>query len=107
MSDRPARIAPLRVSTPPPPRGSPDGVIVVAVDALGLDSVRHGCKNEPPVWRPMIRPRLLEVRGLPSQHVRHVGIELWAALRQPSKVAVLEDLSLFLCYEASCLGCGP
>ena len=87
------------------PVGLLDGVVVVAVDALGLDSVGHG--------RPQSRQcgvhHLLAVApgvALGPEHVRHVGVELRPALRQPGQVAVLEDLTLLLGDQASRLDVG-
>ena len=44
--------------------------------------------------------------ALGPQHVRHVGVELRSALRQPGEIAVLEDLVLLLGDQASGLDVG-
>ena len=89
------------------PVGLLDGVVVVAVDALGLDRVG---RHRPESRQGGVHHLLAVAPGvaLGPQHVRHVGIELRAALRQPGEIAVLEDLSLVLGDQASGLdvGCG-
>ena len=65
-----------------------------------LDSVRNG---RPQRCEGGVHHLLTVAPGvaLRPQHVRHVGIELRAALRQPGEIVVLEDLSLFLGDQAS------
>ena len=100
MSERPA---PNRALAGDPhllaPVGLLHGVVVVAVDARGLERMRHR--------RTQRRQRgvhhLLAVApgvALGPEHVRHVGVELWATLGQPGEVAVLEDLTLLLGHQA-------
>jgi hypothetical protein len=82
-----------------------DRVVVVAVDALGLDGV--GCDGAQGRQRGV--HHLLAVApgvALGPQHVRHVGVELRSALRQPGEIAVLEDLVLLLRDETSGLDVG-
>ncbi len=81
------------------------GVVVVAVNAFGLDGMRH---RDPQSRQGSVHHLLTVAPGvaLGPQHVRHVGVELRAALGQPGQVAVLEDLTLLLGEQASRLDVG-
>ncbi len=81
------------------------GVVVVAVDALGLDDLGHGRSQS----RKCGIHHLLAIApgvALGPEHVGDVGVELRPALGQPGQVAVLEDLALLLGDQASRLDVG-